>query len=171
MTKNITLGQVIVRASKMKQLIALDKTKVKKGQIAPDFEFKSDSGKVMKLSDLKGKVVLINFFSTTCGPCRNELPNIQKEIWEKYGTLKDFELIIIGCRNSKSELKDYKNQNQIKLPIYPDRKNKIYSIYANTGVPQSYIVDRNGVIVYSSVGYYKTEFENMLKTLEEIIRP
>jgi thiol-disulfide isomerase/thioredoxin len=71
-------------------------TLVKIGDKAPDFSFSTEKGQAKKLSDLKGKVVWINFFATWCGPCRQELPHLQKEVYNKLKNNKNFELIILG---------------------------------------------------------------------------
>lgn len=163
-------GQGIIRSSTLKKYATEPKTKVTKGLEAPDFEFISDNGESKRLSEFKGKVVLINFFSTNCGPCRAELPNIQKEIVERYKNNTNFELIVIGVGNPKSELSKYKKMNQISLTIYPDKRKKIYEKYANSGIPQSYIIDKNGIIVFISEGYYKIGFDEMLKVLNELLQ-
>jgi len=74
--------------------MALLAQEIKTGQAIPDFAIKSEEGMV-RSSDLKGKVVLINFFATWCKPCMLELPHLQKEVWEKYKDDKRFSLLII----------------------------------------------------------------------------
>ena len=95
-------------------------TLVKVGDTAPDFSFATETGQTKKLSEMKGKVVWINFFATWCGPCRQELTHLQKEVYEKLKNNKNFELIILGREHSWEEINKFKTDNKFKMPFYPD---------------------------------------------------
>jgi peroxiredoxin len=138
---------------------------VLKGQMAPDFTLKTDKGN-LKLSDLKGKVVLVNFFATWCGPCRQELPEVQTKIWDKYKNNPSFSLLIIARQQTRQEVNDFKIQSKFTMPFYVDTDRSIYSLYAKQYIPRNYLIDKNGKVIYLSQGYSVEEFANLLKTIE-----
>ena len=145
-------------------------TKVKKGETAPDFEFSKTDGKVYQLSELKGKVVLINFFATWCPPCRKELPLLQSDVYLKYKDRKDFELLIFGREQKQSTIDSFKLINQYQMPFYPDEKRKIFSLYGTQNIPRNFLIDKQGKIVYSSVGFNEKDFEELIATLEKLLK-
>lgn len=138
------------------------------GQKAPDFTLKTANPKI-KLSDLKGKVVLINFFATWCGPCRQELPEVQTKIWNKYKNHPAFSLLIIAREQTMKEVNDFKVKNKFTMPFYADTDRSIYSLYAKQYIPRNYLIDKNGVVVYQSMGYTEEDFAKLLAALEKAI--
>jgi thiol-disulfide isomerase/thioredoxin len=145
-------------------------TLVKPGTPAPDFSFEVKPGQTKKLSDLKGKIVLVNFFATWCGPCRQELPILQKEVFEKYKSNKDFELLIFGREHNWKTVDSFKIANNFTMNFYPDMGRKIFSVYAGQNIPRNFIIDKTGKVVYTSVGYEKKEFAVLEKKLEELLK-
>jgi peroxiredoxin len=153
------------------QLFAQDQfTLAKKEQQAPDFAFETSESTTQKLSDLKGKVVWITFFATWCGPCRKELPHLQKEVYEKFGNRNDFELLVIGREHSQEELNKFEKEQNFNLPFYPDPKREIYSKYAGQNIPRNFIIDKSGKIVVSSVGFNEEEFQKYIEKTEELLK-
>ena len=138
-------------------------TLAKEGQPAPDFSFEMNDGKTQKLSDLKGKVVWITFFATWCGPCRKELPHLQKDVYEKFGNRNDFELLVIGREHTWEEINKFKAEQNFNLPFYPDPKREIFSNYATQNIPRNFIIDKTGKIVVSSVGFTEEEFQKYIE--------
>ena len=80
----------------------------KVGQDIPEFSFTTLEGHSASISDYKGQTVLINFFATWCGPCRNELPHLQKEVYDKYKNNNDFVLLILGREHNWEEVNKFK---------------------------------------------------------------
>lgn len=140
---------------------------VLKGQKVPDFSFGSSTLKIQRMSDLKGKVVLINFFATWCGPCRKELPVLQDRVWNKYKDQKNFELLVVGRQHTEQEIKNFIANTGFVMPMYSDSDRGIYSKFAVQTIPRNYIIDRAGKVIYTSAGYEETEFEHMLTVLEK----
>ena len=145
-------------------------TLVKKGEAAPDFSFETAPGKTQKLSDLKGKVVWINFFATWCPPCRKELPHLQKEVYDKYLEKDDFVLIILGREHSWEEINSFKEEQGFTMPFYPDPERKVFSVYAQQNIPRNFIIDKNGKIALSSIGFNKADFEKIKTKVAELIQ-
>jgi peroxiredoxin len=142
------------------KLFAQDEfTLAKEGQPAPDFLYEVSEGKTQKISDLKGKVVWITFFATWCGPCRKELPHLQKEVYEKFGERNDFELLVIGREHTREELNKFEKEQNFNLPFYPDPKREIFSKYATQNIPRNIILDKTGKVAVSSVGFNEKEFQ------------
>lgn len=153
------------------QLFAQDQfTLAKEGQPAPDFTYELVNGQIQKLSDLRGKVVWITFFATWCGPCRKELPHLQKDVYEKFVDQNDFELLVIGREHSWEEINKFKKEQNFNLPFYADPKREIYSKYAGQNIPRNFIIDKTGKIVISSVGFNEEEFQKYIVKTEELLK-
>ncbi len=144
-------------------------TLAKQGEPAPDFTFETAPGKTMQLSDLKGKVVWINFFATWCPPCRKELPHLQKEVYDKYADNKSFELIILGREHSWDEVNKFKKEQGFTMPFYPDPERKVFAMYAKQNIPRNFIIDQSGKIVYSSIGFNEKDFEKIKQTVTDLL--
>jgi peroxiredoxin len=143
---------------------------VKIGQTVPDFTFTDETGKNVKISDLKGRVVMINFFATWCGPCNAELPVLQQEVWGKYKNNPDFRLLILGREHSQSEVDKFREDKKYEFPMYADPGRVIFSKFAGSLIPRNYIINKDGQIVYTSIGYNKEEFEKLVKFLDELMK-
>ncbi len=145
-------------------------TLVKTGEIAPDFSFTAENGKTTRLSDLKGKVVWINFFATWCGPCRQELPYLQKEVFDKYKDNPNFELLILGREHTWEEINRFKTDNKFDMPFYPDQGRAVFGLYAKQNIPRNFIIDKNGKIAISSTGFNEKEFREIMGKLGKLIK-
>lgn len=145
-------------------------TLAKEGQMAPDFSWETQDGKTIKLSDLKGKVVWINFFATWCPPCREELPHLQKEVFDKYKNNKDFVLMIFGREHSWEEINKFTTAQNFTMPFYPDKERKIFALYANQNIPRNFIIDKEGKIIISSTGFTEKEFGEMIVKMEQLLQ-
>lgn len=145
-------------------------TLVKTGDKAPDFTFETAPGKTAKLSDLKGKVVWINFFATWCGPCRRELPHLQKEVYDKLKSNKNFELIILGREHTWEEINKFKTEQKYDMPFYPDNGRKVFSLYAKQTIPRNFIIGKDGKVAVSSTGFTEKEFGEIVETVEKLLK-
>lgn len=143
---------------------------IKVGQKAPEFSFIDETGKTVNLSDLKGRVVMINFFATWCGPCNAELPVLQEMVWKKHKDNPNFRLLILGREHTQAEVNKFKKSKKFQFPMYADEGRKVFSKFAVSQIPRNYIIDKEGTVVYASMGFEKKEFEELVKFLDNLVK-
>jgi peroxiredoxin len=120
------------------------------GEQAPDFSLVDRKGKIWTLSELKGQVVFVNFWATWCPPCREEMPAMQR----LYTMLpKDkFKMLAILNNDKPALADDFAAKFGITMPILDDQNNQIGPKYGLTGVPETFIVDKQGVLREKFIG-------------------
>lgn len=135
---------------------------VKIGQAAPDVSLQLIDGEMIKLSDLKGKVVVLQFTASWCSVCRKEMPHLEKEVWLPNKD-KDFILIGVDYDEPLETVIAFQKQMQITYPMALDPKAEIFSQFAKkqSGVTRNVVIDQNGTIVYLTRLFDKDEFEGM----------
>ena len=122
-----------------------------KGVPAPNFTFPGLDGKKVSLADFKGKVVLLNIWATWCAPCVAEMPSMEK----LYQELKDegFELLAVNVDESGAEtVAPFMEKHKLGFPVLLDPRGDIKNLYLTTGIPESFIIDKHGIIVEKVVG-------------------
>jgi cytochrome c biogenesis protein CcmG/thiol:disulfide interchange protein DsbE len=132
---------------------------------APDFTLKGvQDGKDYKLSQFKGKVVLINFFTFFCGPCRQEMPELSQMYQELQG--KGFQILGIGLASTPAQLMQIVKQLGLSYPVL-EGNDAVSKAYGHVElVPLTFIIDRQGNIVQKILGARsKADFEAMIKPL------
>ena len=138
------------------------------GQRAPQFSVTTIDGERLSLRDLRGKIVLLNFFATWCGPCMAELPRVEKEIWRRYRG-PDFIVLAVGREHTAKELIAFNRKKGFTFRIAPDPKREIYAEYADKFIPRTYLIDRRGRIAYQSVGFSDEEFRVLKKRIRILL--
>ena len=136
-------------------------TLTKVGQSAPAFSVTALDQQVYDLNKLKGKLVLINFFATWCGPCMAEMPRLEKDIWQKFKSSK-FVVLAVGREHSDEELRKFQQKHGWSFPIAADPKQEIYKRYAEKYIPRNYLINAEGKIVFQSIGYEDGEFKQLV---------
>lgn len=141
---------------------------LKKGNEAPDFSLTTSDGKTVKLSDFRGKKVLLNFWATWCPPCRQEIPDMVKY----YEANKDKNMIILGVNLTQAEkdpttVPQFLKDNGITYPVLLDTKGIVADQFQVSGIPTSYFIDSKGVIRQVYTGAMTYEFmDTMLSNLQ-----
>jgi len=135
------------------------------GEKMPAFSITDTGGINVSISDLKGKIVLVNFWATWCAPCYAELPRLEKEVWLKYKS-DEFVMIAIAREQSDREITAFREKVGFTFPIAADPKREVYKLFGNGGIPRSYVVATDGNILFQSVGYDDSEIDRMKKIIE-----
>ena len=126
-------------------LVALDE-----GTKQLDFELEDLNGAKSKLSDLKGRVVLLNFWATWCPPCREEMPSMQK----LHEALSDDGLVVlaVNLREDKKTVQRFMKDNDLSFPVWLDATGYVGSVYGARSIPTTYIIDRKGFVLGGMIG-------------------
>lgn len=161
---SFTLAAVLAVAASLPMVAAAaaDAT----GKPAADFTLKATSGKNLRLAEQRGDVVMINFWATWCGPCRQEMPLLEK----LHGKYKDlgFTLLGINVEADPSGMAKYLKDVPVTFPILRDGENKVAKLYGVDGMPSTVIIDRNGTVRFIHRGYkpgYEQKYEQQIKQL------
>lgn len=141
-------------------------TILKVGNDLPAFTVQSISGKTFSSDELKGKVVLVNFWATWCPPCRAEMPLLQKNIFE---IIKDNNFVMLGISRGEvpDTVKNFIKKSNYTFPIYLDADSKAYKLFASKYIPRSFVIGKDGKVKMATVGFKKEEFEEMTKLIKK----
>ncbi len=144
---------------------------VKVGDKAPDFSIKLTNGKMVNLSELKGKTVMLQFTASWCGVCRKEMPFIESDIWQKHKANQNFALIAIDRDEPLETVMKFAQSTGITYPIGLDPNADIFALYADrkAGITRNVIIDKTGKIVMLTRLYNETEFSEMKKVIEKLL--
>ena len=145
---------------------------VKLGQEAPDFEMTLLSGEKIKLSSLRGKVVMLQFTASWCGVCRKEMPFIESEIWQKHKDNAEFALYGVDRDEPQAKVEKFVQQTGVTYPLGLDPGADIFALYAvrDAGITRNVLVDRDGKIVMMTRLYNEDEFSSLCKKIDELLK-
>lgn len=146
-----------------------DADKVKTGDAMPAFTIVSDDGKLISSSDFAGQILLVTMFATWCPSCQLELAEIEKSLWPHFKDIKGFTMLVIGREHSDAELTEYNKIKGFSFPLYPDKDRKIFDLFAIQFIPRTYLINREGKIIFMSTGYNQEEFQQMEKMIEKAL--
>lgn len=132
-------------------------------KIAPDFILTNLIGEKISLGAFRGKPVLLNFWASWCGPCRQEMPYLQAILAEKTGVA----ILTINIRESQKTVSDFMKRNDYTFPVLLDSDGKVSQSYQIQAIPATFLIDKNGIIKAVKVGAFrnKAEIEDFLKGL------
>jgi peroxiredoxin len=127
-------------------------TLVNVGDVAPDFTVTMLDGRVIKLSELRGNVVMVCFWATWCPPCRQELAHLQEGVIDEFAGEK-FVVLPISRGEERKVVEKFITDNGYKFGVGLDSDRAIYDLYASNYIPRTFIVDKQGKVVYRNAGY------------------
>lgn len=144
---------------------------VKIGDIAPDFEMKLTDGTTMKLSDLRGKIVMLQFTASWCGVCRKEMPFIESDIWQRHKDNSDFALLGIDRDEPVETVVSFAQKTGVTYPIGLDPKAAIFELYAekDAGITRNVIIGKDGRIAMLTRLYDPEEFNEMVRVIDNLL--
>jgi thiol-disulfide isomerase/thioredoxin len=141
----------------------------KVGDKMPSISVPETSGAKFSIAGEAGKVVVVNFWATWCGPCMIEMPLIEKTIWEKHKS-QNFAMVAVAREQDQETVVAFQKKHpEFTFPMASDPKRSTYSIFADSGIPRTYVVDRHGKIVYQSLGYAPKEVDNIDRAIEQAL--
>ena len=144
---------------------------VKIGDMAPDFTMRLTNGAEVKLSDLRGKIVMLQFTASWCVVCRKEMPFIERDIWKKHKDNPNFRLYGIDRDEPLETVVKFAKQTGVTYPLGLDPGADIFALYADrkAGITRNVIIDRDGRIVMLTRLYDEEEFAEMCKLIDKLL--
>jgi len=133
---------------------------------APGFSLMSRSGELVSLEDLKGQVVMINFWATWCAPCRREMPHLEA-LHQRYSNL-GFTLLGVNVDENTSGVEKFLKETPVSFEVLYDPANEVSALYDVVAMPSTVMVDRHGNLRYMHHGYqsgYEHEYQAQIRAL------
>jgi peroxiredoxin len=133
---------------------------------APDFALKSHGGENLRLSEFRGEVVMINFWASWCGPCRQEMPLLD-ELYTQYQPL-GFTILGVNVEEDPSKARQLLKDSPVNFPILYDDKSEVSKLYKVVAMPSTVLVDRDGNVRYLHQGYkpgYEESYQQQVRAL------
>ena len=136
------------------------------GRLAPQFSVKDRSGQLYSLNDFRGKVVLVNFWATWCPPCIEEMPSMDS--LQKTLDQEKFSIIAISVDDSWDSVDTFIKSSDLDLNIYSDFEGKVAKLYGTHKVPETYILNKEGIVVRKILGEIDWTSPKVLSYLKEL---
>jgi peroxiredoxin len=138
------------------------------GQVAPDFVLRSATGENLRLSEYRGDVVLINFWATWCGPCRQEMPLLD-DLYGRYQRV-GFNLLGVNIDEDSRRAMQMVQELGVNFPVLFDENKEVSKLYEVAAMPMTILVDREGIVRHVHHGYKPGYEEKYLTEIRSLLR-
>ena len=138
------------------------------GQPAPDFALKSIDGVNLRLSEFRGEVVMINFWATWCGPCRQEMPLLD-ELHQRYQKV-GFRLLGINIDDDRRSATKMVRVLKVGFPVLMDERKEVSRLYDVDAMPATLLIDRSGIVRYVHHGYRSGYEQSYVDEIRELLK-
>ena len=144
---------------------------VRVGDTAPDFTVNLTDGTQVKLSSLRGKVVMLQFTASWCGVCRKEMPHIESQIWQRHKDNSQFALLGIDRDEPLATVNQFVKKTGVTYPMALDPGADVFALYAEreAGITRNILIDRDGRIVKTTRLYNETEFSSIVEAIDKLL--
>ncbi|MBV8055041.1 MAG: TlpA family protein disulfide reductase [Deltaproteobacteria bacterium] len=139
------------------------------GKLAANFKLKDLKGNEISLTSLRGKVVFLNVWATWCAPCREEMPSIET-LYNDFKADKNFVVLAISQDTDDTLVSPFVKQNHLQFTVLLDPRNEVGEHYDVNGIPETFIIGRDGRIVAHHVGPYDWSNADIREALQELIK-
>lgn len=155
-----------IRATALAATLAVSSLVGASSSLAPSFTLPSRSGDMVSLDKLKGQVVMLNFWASWCGPCRQEMPLLD-QMHKRYSSL-GFTLLGVNVEANTQDAEKWLAQTPVTFPVLFDKENKVSKLYDVNAMPSTVFIDRKGNVRYLHRGYKagdESEYLNQIRAL------
>ena len=138
----------------------------KVGQQMPGFTVVGVDGKPFSMAAERGKVTVVNFWATWCGPCKLEIPRLETEVWQTNMGNSHFAMIAIAREQDARTIVLFQRASHFTFPIASDPARSTYKLFADSGIPRTYLIGATGKILFQSVGYCPNALDQLRRELK-----
>ncbi len=132
----------------------------------PEFEFTPLDSEKIHIKDYQGKVVLLNFYASWCGPCRREMPVLDKALKNE----KDLIILAIARGEDVSKVREFKDEHNYSFVFAPDQDKSVYQLFADKYIPRNLVINKEGQIIYQSTGYDVEKLNSMIDLIKKELK-
>lgn len=144
-----------------------DPNTIEVGKPAPEFVVKDQGGNKVKLSDLRGNLVFLNFWWTDCEPCKQEMPDM--EVMNHAFKDRKFKMVTVSIDTDWKYVNSFYDQYRLTMPVYLDPGRDVYSAYHLTGTPETFLIDGNGILLKHTIGPDRWASPAVMASVEKLI--
>jgi len=171
MKKIVFICSLIFLLTSCKQEAVIRGYRVKVGEDAPKFSLPLLDGSLITNESLKGKVVVLQFTASWCVVCREEMPHLEKEVWQRFKN-DDFMLIGVDLKEDKEKVERFINQMNITYPVALDLDGSLFESVTlpKAGVTRNVVLDREGKIIFLTRLFEEKEFNAMIDRIDQELK-
>jgi peroxiredoxin len=136
---------------------------------APDFELPGEDGRRYRLSEFRGKVVVLNFWATWCPPCRYEMPSMERARQKVAG--EKIVILAVNVGEDEDTVFGFLARYPVQFPLLLDRRAEVIKLYPVVGLPTTYVIDPSGLVTHRAVGSREWDDPELLDQLRALVGP